>query len=67
MEKTNHCANTKVWKKPDRTHQLQVVSLTPCAEKLLEIIIKSRIDNHLEANKLLKTTQNGFRKGREIQ
>lgn len=43
------------------------VSLTSLVVKVLEKLLKGRIEKHLEDNKILKDSQHGFRKGRSCQ
>ena len=43
------------------------VSLTSLVVKILEKLLKSRIENHLEDKKILNNTQHGFRKGKSCQ
>jgi len=43
------------------------ITLLPCLGKLLERILKSRLEHYLENNKLLSPSQYGFRPGRSTE
>lgn len=55
-----------IYKKGDRTEpgNYRPVSLTCIACKILESIIKDKLESFLEHNNILKDSQHGFRKGR---
>ena len=57
--------------KPQKPKQLcssyRPISLLPCLGKLLERIVKSRLEYHLEKERLLSPSQYGFRPGRSTE
>lgn len=54
----------KTGKNPSDSSSYRPISLTSCLCKLMETMVKNRLEFHLAKNKVLNETQSGFRKGR---
>ena len=60
---------TPIYKKGSKSEpgNYRPVSLTSSVGKLMEKIVKQAIENHVESNSLIRSTQHGFRNGRSPQ
>ncbi|KAL8597791.1 hypothetical protein ACOMHN_004906 [Nucella lapillus] len=63
-KKATVVAIPKNGKPPQQTSSYRPIALTPHLGKVYEMVLKNRLDHHLEKNEILPLCQAGFRKGR---